>query len=206
MKIAAVTHFKHGHLWQLLTKLGWTCADLSRRSGIYNGTIYLIVSLRKRPSPKTAQAIQNAFGEVGEFFDILEEWPEAFKGFEKPLKVLQYAEIDEETLLAYRDGDRDRLLAQSQNLIPGSMMVEDMLEGLTERESAVITQRFGLGETRPKSLEEIGRCLKIDRQLVNHSEGKALRKMRRQIQNEEARIAKGIYIEKPSAHPRRGFP
>lgn len=153
--------------------------------------IWEVVSLRRRPSPKTAQAIQNAFGEVGEFLDILEEWPVAFKGFEKPLTVLQYAEIDEETLLAYRDGDRDRLLAQSQNLIPGTMMVQDLLDGLTEREYRIITQRFGLGSTKPKTLQEIACYLKVDPERVRQLETIALATIRRQIRQEDTRISKG---------------
>lgn len=56
--------------------------------------------------------------------------------------------------------------------------VNAVLDTLTEREREILVQRFGLIDGRERTLEEIGRHLKVTRERVRQIEAKALRKMR----------------------------
>lgn len=76
MEITAVTKYKHGGIFKLLLRLGWTQAELARRANISHWQVSKIITLKKRPSVRQANAIQSAFGEAGQFLDVLGEWPE----------------------------------------------------------------------------------------------------------------------------------
>lgn len=56
--------------------------------------------------------------------------------------------------------------------------VNSVLDTLTEREREILVQRFGLHDGRERTLEEIGRQMKVTRERVRQIEAKALRKMR----------------------------
>ena len=56
--------------------------------------------------------------------------------------------------------------------------IRDVLESLTERERAVLEQRFGLIDGYSRTLEEVGRQFRVTRERIRQIEAKALRKMR----------------------------
>lgn len=56
--------------------------------------------------------------------------------------------------------------------------LEEVLCTLTERERTVLTQRFGLHDGKPKTLEEVGMAFNVTRERIRQIEAKALRKMR----------------------------
>lgn len=56
--------------------------------------------------------------------------------------------------------------------------MEEVLSTLTERERTVLTQRFGLSDGKPKTLEEVGMAFNVTRERIRQIEAKALRKMR----------------------------
>jgi RNA polymerase primary sigma factor len=56
--------------------------------------------------------------------------------------------------------------------------IRDVLDTLTERERAVLEQRFGLADGYSRTLEEVGRQFKVTRERIRQIEAKALRKMR----------------------------
>ena len=57
--------------------------------------------------------------------------------------------------------------------------VRDLLHELDERESAIVTMRFGLDGTRPLTLEQVGRRFKVTRERVRQIQNIALTKLRR---------------------------
>ena len=70
------------------------------------------------------------------------------------------------------------------------MLKEELREALTElseRESIVLRLRFGLEDNRPRTLEEIGRELKVTRERVRQIESKALRKLRHPVLSRKLR-------------------
>ena len=56
--------------------------------------------------------------------------------------------------------------------------IKDVLESLTERERAVLEQRFGLVDGYSRTLEEVGKQFEVTRERIRQIEAKALRKMR----------------------------
>jgi len=56
--------------------------------------------------------------------------------------------------------------------------IKHVLHTLTERERAVIEQRFGLVDGYSRTLEEVGRQFRVTRERIRQIEAKALRKMR----------------------------
>ncbi|MCP4847314.1 MAG: RNA polymerase sigma factor RpoD [Verrucomicrobiaceae bacterium] len=56
--------------------------------------------------------------------------------------------------------------------------IKDVLDTLTERERAVLEQRFGLLDGYTRTLEEVGQQFEVTRERIRQIEAKALRKMR----------------------------
>lgn len=59
-----------------------------------------------------------------------------------------------------------------------SHRVEEILTTLSPREEMVIRLRYGIGEPKEHTLEEIGRCLHVSRERARQIESNALRKLR----------------------------
>ena len=57
--------------------------------------------------------------------------------------------------------------------------IEEVLGSLDERESKVLSLRFGLVGETPKTLEEVGKIFNVTRERIRQIEAKALRKLRR---------------------------
>lgn len=56
--------------------------------------------------------------------------------------------------------------------------LRDVLDSLTERERAVLEQRFGLVDGAGRTLEEVGKQFRVTRERIRQIEAKALRKLR----------------------------
>ena len=54
----------------------------------------------------------------------------------------------------------------------------DVLSTLTDREQKVLKLRYGLGDGRARTLEEVGREFDVTRERIRQIEAKALRKLR----------------------------
>ncbi len=63
--------------------------------------------------------------------------------------------------------------------------LEKVLNSLTERERLVVEHRFGLGDLKPYTLEEIGKLLGVTRERVRQIEVQALEKLRNPRRSEE---------------------
>jgi RNA polymerase primary sigma factor len=57
--------------------------------------------------------------------------------------------------------------------------LDDIVEELDERESQIISWRFGMDDSAPKTLEEIGELMDISRERVRQLETRALAKLRK---------------------------
>ena len=59
-----------------------------------------------------------------------------------------------------------------------NFVVQEVLEGLTERESKVLRMRFGINMNTDHTLEEVGKQFDVTRERIRQIEAKALRKLR----------------------------
>ena len=66
--------------------------------------------------------------------------------------------------------------AASKNLLKSQIM--EVLETLSPRERQVIEYRFGINDSRPRTLEEVGQTFGVTRERIRQIEAKALRKLR----------------------------
>jgi len=57
--------------------------------------------------------------------------------------------------------------------------VRDILEELDPREAEILTMRFGLDGSKPRTLEEVGRKFRVTRERVRQIQNIALTKLRR---------------------------
>lgn len=168
MRIVAVTEFKHGDLYDALKSLGWSQAELARRSKVTPQMIGRILNLRQRPSKDMANRIQVAFSEGGHYLDILETWPELFSGFQETPIVEHIRDVDfgkmighsPTPLLAIEKDERDEAIRQ-------------IIKTLTPIQQEVIESRIFKRET----LEEIGNRRGVTREWVRKIEEKAIRNM-----------------------------
>jgi len=71
-----------------------------------------------------------------------------------------------------------------------SMLKDDvqvLLGALTDRERAVVCMRFGIGDGRTRTLEEIGNIFEVTRERVRQIEARALTKLRQPGRNSQLR-------------------
>lgn len=177
MKIAAITRFKHGALWQALKKLGWSQSELARRCNFNASRMGRIINLLERPTQKLADTIQKVLAEEGIYIDPITEWPETFRGLPIRVCIEQTREVDVLELEAAQVF-YDQLADRQQNDW-ASDVIRPLLGALNDRERSVIDQRFGLaGE--PKTAEQLARKYGVRRQQIYNIEAKALRKLQRQ--------------------------
>lgn len=103
---------------------------------------------------------------------------EVFRAIQDPI-ALQTPVGDEDTELEDFIGDKNSPSPFSDaERVEMSEHIQRVLRTLTEKEEKVIRMRFGIGEERDHTLEEVGRHLSITRERVRQIEAKALRKLK----------------------------
>ena len=174
MRISAITRYKHGDLFVLLKKLHWTQVELGRRCGLRPGQIGDIINLQRRPTLAQAEKIQTAFGEAGEYVDVLGLWPEAFR-LEQGFQSIDTQDVSVELLPVGKEA-----LQIEYNPNPDEEThekiygMERAMEELDGRERSVLRERFINGKT----FKQIGDQWYVTRARVEQIKNKALRRLR----------------------------
>ena len=148
MKITAITRYKHGELYSILKRIGWTQSELARQTKISICRIGDIINLVTRPTSDQADAIQKAIGTAGEYLDVLSEWPESFDGLKRGYKREQTSEVPMERLifhpevlqLAAAEYDDDNSLEER---------MKTEISELTQKQKIILRERFW-NSPRPK--------------------------------------------------------
>ncbi|MBX3000964.1 MAG: RNA polymerase sigma factor [Caldilineaceae bacterium] len=86
--------------------------------------------------------------------------------------------IEDESMPGPVDSASRHLLKEQMN---------EILEGLTERERKVLIMRFGLEDGMSRTLEDVGREFNVTRERVRQIEAKALRKLRHPLRSRKLR-------------------
>jgi len=96
---------------------------------------------------------------------------------DRPLKGDE-GEISFAALLAADAPDEE--ITESEKDMLGQRLDEVMAKHLSKQEREIVIRRFGLGGTRPQTLEEIGTRMKVSRERVRQMQVKALHKLHKQ--------------------------
>lgn len=180
MLVTAITRYKHGALYTALKNLGWSQMELSRRTGLSYSCISEIINMRRRPDPQQAEAIQQALGDAWEDFDMMEQWPETFRGFNAPMKIEQTADVPEALLIGdmARFADSLGLPAPEAILeidieVMGAALRKEMVK-LPKNEEMTLRGLYLEGKTHQEVADE----LHLDSHYVRTLEVTALKHMR----------------------------
>lgn len=207
MKIAAITHFKIGAIYQVLQQLGWTQAELARRCGATATEVGAALNMKRRPTAKLCDKMQKAFAEVGVYIDVLKIWPDSFLPFKRRPVIRQIQDVEPMQLEAMRQHEV-ALLEDSQEPVPGTLRemhelyVLLELAELDERERKVI-DLYLKGETFDKISRQIPRLNPyrdrrgkhlLHRQTIEQIFQKALKKLKRTEQR--VSMLEGIHTVK----------
>lgn len=119
---------------------------------------------------------------IAEFLDchVTEICPDLLKlAPELKTRHTHYRNVDVSKLLEYQ---RDRLVLPSPDVAASKELdmkpkLAEAMATLNERERFIVSQRYGLGGDRPKTLMEIGKQVKLTRERVRSIEAAAIRKL-----------------------------
>ena len=70
-------------------------------------------------------------------------------------------------------------------------LVSQLMSNLTENEQRILTQRFGLNDADPQTLDTIGHSFGVTRERIRQIEAKSLEKLRRNIDDIESKRLNG---------------
>jgi RNA polymerase sigma factor (sigma-70 family) len=168
MKVTAITKFKLAILYQAVAKIGWTQSELARQSGLGAPEVGEIINMKRRPNEREAQAIQMALGKGGVYIDILEVWPESFRGFKQRVVLEQTQDVPVDRLIDYADQHALNEYNFDKDSLEAAMQVLD------QRERAVVERYYLEGKTT----QDTGKSLGVSRERVHQLLKRALRKMR----------------------------
>ena len=104
---------------------------------------------------------------------------EILKASQDPISL--EAPIGEEQDLNLADLIEDQNAESPQNSSSKNLLkaqISEVLETLSPRERQVIEYRFGINDSRPRTLEEVGQTFGVTRERIRQIEAKALRKLR----------------------------
>ncbi|MCL0063954.1 RNA polymerase sigma factor RpoD [Dehalococcoidia bacterium] len=107
-----------------------------------------------------------------------EKVEEAFKMTQEPISLETPIGEDQDSHLGDFIEDRKATPSEMASHLLLKEQIEEVLEGLTEREGKVLRLRFGLEDGRGRTLEEVGREFEVTRERIRQIEAKALRRLR----------------------------
>jgi transcriptional regulator with XRE-family HTH domain len=155
MRVAAVTRFKQGDLYEALKELGWSQSELARRSGINPSQIGTYINMTVRPPLKRIIQIAKAFAEAGKTIDLDRLWPKSFAGIGKSREHVFVKDVPEDRLIAPQAADilelRDTIGKITRRLSFREKMVLDeiVIKGNTLKNVAA---KFGVTYSRTQQI------------------------------------------------------
>ena len=144
---------------------------------------------------KTSRKLVQEYGrkpsleEIAQRLDLpVEKVAAMLKAAQEPVSLDRPLGNDEESrFLDFVEDKKAESPARSVAILMLQEQLEKALTTLTQKEEKVIRLRFGLGDGRPRTLEEIGAIFNLTRERVRQIEAKALQKLRHPSRAENLR-------------------
>ena len=154
------------HIVEIINKLNRTSGTLVRENG-------------REPT----------VAEIGEKMGMsLETIQKILKLTWKPISLETPVGDEEESHLGDFIEDKDMISPQEAVITANmSKQIQAALSTLNEREERIVQMRFGIGETRDHTLEEVGQNFDLSRERIRQIEDKALRKLRQSSRADKLR-------------------
>jgi len=153
-------------------------AELSRLSGVAQSSVGDFLNLKQTPYGKNGEYLES----IKKIAAVLDVPPSHLFPPQHLHEVLNKnigeIEINKEEALCFSNiikNPEELILDREQ-----SGQTRKLLSILSPREECVIRERNGFDD-RPKTLDEIGRVLGVDKERIRQIESKALRKLRRKL-------------------------
>jgi RNA polymerase primary sigma factor len=151
----------------------------------------LVTALGREP---TAEEIAEVTGLAPEDIDSIKRFAQALISLEKPVGDEDQSEFGQLIADDSAESPYERAVETLAN-----EALRDALETLGYRERRVLELRYGLGDQRPRTLDEVGRTFNVTRERIRQIESHALKKL--QNVREAQKLRDG---EPPSAMCRAG--
>ncbi len=145
--------------------------------------VHMVESLNKLS--KEAKTFQRLYGHEPSHSELSEHTGMPVQAVVKMLKIIEDEPVSLEMLMednpliieSIKDTDEQNPVEEI-NRAALQDQVYQVLCTLTPREEKVLRMRFGIGEKREHTLEEIGQDFEVTRERIRQIEGKAMRKLR----------------------------
>lgn len=172
---------KNNRLHKMRTEAGLTVGQLREKTGVNLGTYAKLVGLRLSPKTKKGKW-RIPVKRLAKFFKCCEEdlFPPNLESVINP-SASKEVRADEIAQLCAPQEQLRLMAPDPEQVIIGEEVkhaLYDELGTLTAREETVIRMRFGLGDEKESTLEEIGKHFGVGRQRIREIEAKALHKLR----------------------------
>lgn len=175
-----VSYF-NGSMKKIRLERGMTQKELGEKTGITTEMISQYENMYRKPSPERAKLIADALGVkvehiFPEYLDLIMD--------KVPKREVKYAELNQQALDAWT---QEVVYLQAENADPEETLrkreikktLVEAFHTLSDREQKILRMRFGLDNTRPCTLEEVGAEFSVTRERIREIEAKALAKLRR---------------------------
>ena len=167
--------------WWIRQSITRAVADQSRTIRI---PVHMVEQINKilRVSRRLVQekGVEPTSEDIGKELDMdADKVNEILKASQDPISL--EAPIGEEQDLNLSDLIEDQNAESPQNSASKSLLksqIVEVLDTLSPRERQVIELRFGINDSRPRTLEEVGSTFGVTRERIRQIEAKALRKLR----------------------------
>jgi RNA polymerase primary sigma factor len=120
----------------------------------------------------TVEEIAEVTGIEPEEVESIKRWAQAPVSLEKPVGDEEQSEFGQLIADEHAESPYDRAVE-----VLAREALRDALENLSYRERRVLELRYGLGDERPRTLDEVGRTFNVTRERIRQIESQSLKKL-----------------------------